>query len=471
MLLTITTTHNPATDLGYLLYKHPGKVQTFDLNFGQAHVFYPEVGVERCTAALLLDIDPIQLFRSRRTSGNTSFALGQYVNDRPYVASSLLSVAIAEVYGTALSGRCKDRPLLVDMSLPLMARISALPSRGGADLLRRLFEPLGYTLTAQRLPLDEQFPEWGMSDVYSVELAARVPLKDLLAHLYVLIPVLDDDKHYYVGQDEIEKLMARGAGWLPQHPERELIVDRYLRHRRHLTESALERLVAEELPGLEQKDAEQDQREEAVESSLGLNRQRLEAVLAALRASGAKRVLDLGCGEGKLIRLLLPEAQFSAITGMDVSARSLELAEKRLQLDRLPDMQRQKLQLIQGSLLYRDARLAGYDAATLVEVIEHLESARLEVMERVVFGHARPNFVIVTTPNREYNDQWPTLPAGQFRHPDHRFEWSRAEFQSWAERVAAQFGYSVAYSPIGPEHPQAGAPTQMGVFTKQGSPS
>jgi 3' terminal RNA ribose 2'-O-methyltransferase Hen1 len=471
MLLAITTTATPATDLGYLLHKHPNKAQTFNLKFGQVHVFYPQVSDERCTAVLLLDIDPIQLFRSRRASGNSSFALQQYVNDRPYVASSLLSVAIAEVYGTALSGRCKDRPHLVDAPLPLRAHVSALPSRGGADLLRRLFKPLGYQLTAQSIPLDEQFPDWGISDVYSVELTAEIPLKDLLAHLYVLIPVLDDDKHYYVGEDEIEKLLARGAGWLSQHPERDLIVDRYLRHRRRLTESALDRLVAEELPGLAEKDAEQDQCEEAVEGSIGLNRQRLERVLSSLRASGAKRVLDLGCGEGKLIRLLLPEAQFNEITGMDVAARSLELAEKRLQLDRLPDMQRQKLQLIQGSLLYRDARLTGYDGATLVEVIEHLEPARLEVMEQVVFGHARPNCVIVTTPNQEYNSQWPTLPAGQFRHPDHRFEWTRAEFQSWAERVAGQFGYTISIAPIGPEHPLVGAPTQMGVFIKQGAHS
>jgi len=471
MLLTITTTHNPAMDLGYLLYKHPAKIQTFNLNFGQAHVFYPEATEECCTAALLLDIDPIQLFRNRRASGNSSFALQQYVNDRPYAASSLLSVAIAEVYGTALSGRCKDRPHLVDTPLRLRATISALPSRGGQDLLRRLFEPLGYQLAAHSLPLDDQFPDWGLSEVCSVELAAEIPLKDLLAHLYVLIPVLDDDKHYYVGEDEIKKLLARGAGWLPQHPQRELIVDRYLRHRRRLAESALDRLVSEELPGLEQKDAERDQCEADVEGSIGLNRQRLEAVLGALRSSGAKRVLDLGCGEGKLIRRLLPEAQFSEVTGMDVSARSLELAEKRLQLDRLPDIQRQKLQLIQGSLLYRDARLAGYDAATLVEVVEHLDPERLEVMERVVFGHARPNCVIVTTPNQEYNSQWPTLPAGQFRHPDHRFEWTRAGFQSWAERVAGQFGYSVTFTPIGAEHPQAGAPTQMGIFTRQGAHS
>jgi 3' terminal RNA ribose 2'-O-methyltransferase Hen1 len=465
MLLTLTTTHSPATDLGYLLYKHPGKLQTFPLKFGQAHVFYPEAAPERCTAALLLDIDPIQLFRSQRVSGNSSFALHQYVNDRPYAASSLLSVALAEVYGSALSGHCREKPELAETKIPLQARISVLPSRGGEDLLRRLFEPLGYQLNVQNHALDDRFPDWGASEVFTVELSAETRLKDLLAHLYVLIPVLDDDKHYYVGEDEIEKLLARGEGWLPGHPERDLIVERYLRHRRKLAETALDRLVAEETPDLEEKEAEQDQREVAVETKIGLNQQRLEAVLAALHESGAGRVLDLGCGEGKLIRLLLPEKQFSQILGMDVSSRCLEWAEKRLQLDRLPETQRNKLKLIQGSLLYRDRRLSGFDAATLVEVIEHLEPARLEVMEKVVFGAARPGTVIVTTPNQEYNRLWPSLPAGAFRHPDHRFEWTPAEFQAWAERVANEFGYAVTFHPVGPEDETVGAPTQMGVFS------
>jgi 3' terminal RNA ribose 2'-O-methyltransferase Hen1 len=466
MLLTLTTTHSPATDLGYLLYKHPAKLQTFPLKFGQAHVFYPEATPERCTAALLLDIDPIQLFRTQRISGNSSFALRQYVNDRPYVASSLLSVALAEVYGSALAGRCRDKPELAETRIPLSARIAVLPSRGGADLLRRLFEPLGYQLDIESHPLDERFPEWGLSEVFTVELAAQTRLKDLLTHLYVLIPVLDDDKHYYVGEDEIEKLLARGEGWLQSHPERELIVERYLRHRRNLSTSALDRLLAEETPDLEEKEEEQDRREDAVETRIGLNQQRLNTVLAALKDSGAARVLDLGCGEGKLLRLLLPEKQFSQILGMDVSSRSLEWAEKRLQLDRLPDSQRQKLQLIQGSLLYRDRRLAGFDAAALVEVIEHLDPSRLEVMEKVVFGNAKPGTVIVTTPNQEYNRLWPSLPAGTMRHPDHHFEWTRTEFQAWAERVASEYGYSVSFRPIGPEDETHGAPTQMGVFTQ-----
>jgi 3' terminal RNA ribose 2'-O-methyltransferase Hen1 len=465
MLLTITTTYQPATDLGYLLHKHPARVQTFPLPFGEAHVFYPQASESLCSAALLLDIDPIALVRGKRWRAHSSFALQQYVNDRPYAASSFLSVAIARVYGSALAGNSKDRPELVDQPLPLTARISVLNSRNGQEIVRRLFTPLGYKVRVQPHPLDEKFPEWGAGDVFTLELAATIPLKDLLTHLYVLIPVLDDDKHYYVGEDEVAKLMKRGEGWLAEHPEREMIAKRYLRHLRDLTRSALELLREEDAIDAEE---QAEANEVMVENSTGLNRQRLEGVYAVLKTSGARSVLDLGCGEGKLLRMLLPDSQFTTITGMDVSTRALAQAERRLRVARLPDRQREKLTLIQGSLLYRDRRLEGYDAAVLMEVIEHLEPARLQALERGVFGAARPATVILTTPNKEYNPLWPSLPAGAFRHPDHRFEWGRAEFHKWAERVAHTYSYTVAYQPIGPEDEIAGPPTQMAIFI-QGS--
>lgn len=468
MIFTISTTFFPATDLGFLLHKHPGKLQTFPLAFGQAHIFYPEATSERCTAALLVDIDPIQLFRGRH-SGSSGFALEQYVNDRPYVASSFLSVAIAHIYKSALSGQCKQRPDLVDMVLPLSAKISVVRSRGGEELLRRLFEPLDYTVQAENQPLDPEFPEWGQSQIYSLELTTEKRLCDLLTHLYVLIPVLDDDKHYYVGPDEVAKLMARGEGWLANHPERELIVDRYLIHRHNLAESALALLREEDANAQKVGEEQADLREESIEKSLGLNQQRINSAYSELKASGAHRVVDLGCGEGKLIRVLLPDNQFNEILGMDVSSRSLTNAEYRLQLDRLPEFQRKKLKLIQGSLLYRDGRLAGYDAACLIEVIEHLEPSRLEVMERVVFGTAKPNYVILSTPNQEYNCMWPSLPAGKFRHPDHHFEWTRSEFRVWAEKVAEAYHYAFTIKPVGPDAPKVGSPTQMAIFTRIGS--
>ncbi|MCZ6632427.1 MAG: 3' terminal RNA ribose 2'-O-methyltransferase Hen1 [bacterium] len=462
MLLTLTTTHKPATDLGYLLHKHPDRIQTFTLSFGQAHVFYPEATPDRCTAALLLDIDPIGLVRNRRLPPGSAFALQQYVNDRPYVASSFLSVAIARIFGTALNGRCKDRPDLIDTPLPLSIRLPVLPVREGKDFLHRLFEPLGYTVSASPQPLDPHFPDWSESPYFAVELTGTQRLCDLLTHLYVLVPVLDNDKHYWVGDDEVAKLLKRGEGWLHTHPEREQITAGYLKHQRTLIGDALARLEEHGSPI----DTRAQDQETTAETSMGLNQQRLQAVATALKNSGATRVLDLGCGDGKLLPLLLQESQFTDIVGLEVAHSALEKASRRLRLDTMPDRQRRRIQLIHGSLLYRDQRLSGYDAAALAEVIEHLDPSRLPVFERVLFEYAQPQTVVITTPNRDYNKKWPTLPAGDVRHPDHRFEWTRSEFQSWADRVCKKHGYTVRYLPVGPEDPLLGPPTQMGVFTR-----
>ena len=466
MLLTLATTSPAAADLSFLLHKRPDRFQSFDLSFGQAHVFYPESAAERSTACLLLDVDPVGMVRGKRSSPGSS--LGQYVNDRPYAASSLLTVAISQVFGSAMQGRCKDRPELAETPLPLSARIDVLPVRGGEGFLHRLFEPLGYSIEADRQPLDERFPEWGESAYYSVTVSGTKKLSELLTHLYVLIPVFDNQKHYFVGDDELEKLLEKGAGWLAQHPEKEEITRRYLRFQPSLYRQALARLVEEEEPAAaDESERPADKLEIALEKPLSLNDQRLGAVVSALRSSKAKRVLDLGCGEGKLLRALLKDRQFEEIVGLDVSIRSLEAAQKRLKLDRLPEKQAERLRLLHGSLVYRDQRLSGFDAAAVVEVAEHFDPPRLAAFERVLFEFARPGAIVLTTPNREYNVTWETLPAGQFRHPDHRFEWTRQEFQHWAIGLAGRYKYSVRFVPVGPESETVGSPTQMAVFEKE----
>jgi 3' terminal RNA ribose 2'-O-methyltransferase Hen1 len=463
LLLAITTTHKPATDLGYLLHKNPARPQTFDASFGKVHVFYPEASVERCTAAMLLDVDPVGLVRRPKGSAGT---LEQYVNDRPYAASSFLSVAISRIYGSALGGRSKERPELVETSIPLKAHLPALPCRGGESFVRELFEPLGYQVEVEGHMLDPRFPDWGESPYFSVTLRATIRLKDLLGHLYVLVPVLDNAKHYWMSQDEIDKLLRHGEGWLASHPAKNAIVRRYFRRRWSLAREALSRLVDEEEPNLEEQEESRATEEALVEERISLNEARLGSVVAALRSAGARRVLDLGCGEGKLLRLLLKDSQFEEITGMDISLRSLDLAEQRLHLDRLAPTQRDRIKLLHGSLMYRDRRLEGFDAAAVVEVIEHLDEPRLAAFERVVFDFAEPRAVVITTPNREYNVRFETLPAGTLRHRDHRFEWTRSEFEAWAGGVAARFGYSVRFVPVGAEDPDVGPPTQMAVFSR-----
>ena len=471
MLLTLTTTHTPATDLGYLLHKNPARMQTEELSFGKAHVFYPRAEAGLCTAALLLEIDPVGLVRGRKGPAGEGGQLQQYVNDRPYAANSFLSVAMGRLFSTALNGSSKERPELATMAIPLVAKLPVIAARGGAEMVQRLFEPLGYAVKTEALPLDEQFPEWAGSPYLSLELSATVTLQSLLTHLYVLIPVLDNEKHYWVGDDEVEKLLRRGEGWLAQHPARELIVERYLKRQRGLTRDAMARLREDDALEEDEAPGQQDEEEQKVEKPLGLHEQRIGTVLSVLRGVGAKQVLDLGCGEGKLLRHLFADSQFERILGMDVSWRSVEIARERLRIgplkfEQLPAKQRARIDLIQGSLMYRDKRLEGFDAAAVVEVIEHLDAPRLAAFERVLFEFARPATVTVTTPNSEYNALFPTLPAGQFRHRDHRFEWTRAEFAQWAEKTGARFGYTWQTQPIGPEDPAHGAPTQMAIFTR-----
>ncbi len=468
MLLTITTEHAPATDLGYLLHKHPDNVRTVSFPFGDAHVFFPEARVERCTAALLVEVDPVGLIRGRgrRSGRQETFSLAGYVNDRPFAASSFLAVALGKVFGTAMSGRCDQRQELADAPLELEVELPVVPVRGGEAVLRSLFEPLGYRVDATQLPLDDEFPEWGPSRYWSVRLACTVRLAELLAHLYVLLPVLDDDKHYWVGDDEARKLLDKGGDWLGTHPERELISRRYLKHRRSLANDVLARLADDAPDDHAQVDSEQDLEEAKVEERISLNQQRLDTVTSVIEQVGATRVLDLGCGEGRLVQRLLRVPQVVHVTGADVSTRALERAEDRLRLEQLSDRQRSRVALIQAGLTYRDARFEGFDVATLIEVIEHLDEPRLAALEQVVFAHAAPTTVVVTTPNREHNVRFSALPAGEFRHRDHRFEWDRSEFAHWAERVAAAHGYTVTFAPIGIDDPEVGPPTQMAVFSR-----
>ncbi|KKK07042.1 3' terminal RNA ribose 2'-O-methyltransferase Hen1 [Micromonospora sp. HK10] len=470
MLLTLTTTHRPASDLGHLLVKHPDRVQSFDLPAGTAHVLYPEADEARCTAALLVEVDPLKLAggRGRRQATTPdAFTLGRYVNDRAYAASSLLSSALAKVFRSALRGESRDRPELAATAIPLTVRVPVLRCRGGAELAGRVFAPLGWAVTATAIPLDEAYPEWGDSRYVDLTLTGTLRVADALNHLYVLLPVLDDAKHYWVAPDEVDKLLRAGAGWLADHPERALITRRYLAHRRALAGEALARLAELRLADEPAADdsVESEQPDRAPQASLAVRRR--EAVLAALRDCGASRVLDLGCGGGALLTALVAERRFTEIVGTDVSSQALTVAARRLRLDRLPERQRDRIRLWQSALTYRDDRLRGYDAAVLMEVVEHLDPPRLPALEDAVFGHARPATVVVTTPNVEYNVRYEGLGAGRFRHADHRFEWTRAEFAAWVRRVAAAHGYTATVGGIGDEDPELGAPTQLAVLTRK----
>jgi SAM-dependent methyltransferase len=512
VLLTLTVTANDAlpdaTDLGYLLHKHPARAQAFGVAAGTVHVVYPEASTQRCTAALVLEVDPVALVRGRdggrrRPAGPAADGtLGQYVNDRPYAAGSLLAVALGSVFRTALAGRCEPRPDAAAAALALELAVPAVPCRGGPDLARRIFEPLGWDVEAQPLPLDPAFPGWGDSRYLRLRLTGTLRLADALNHLYVLLPVLDDAKHYWVAADEVDKLVRAGSGWLATHPARGLITRRYLRRRATLVRTALQQLAIERLADADDTDVDDldnavPPHEPPVETGTAapvetgtaapvdsgtaapvdtgtapdepprvpLARRRIEAILDVLRAAGARTVLDLGCGEGALLAALLADSRFTRVVGADVSFRALQVAARTLRLEQLPDRTRARIELVQTALTYRDTRLAGFDAAVLMEVVEHLDPPRLPALEAAVLGASRPRLVVVTTPNVEYNTRYELAP-GRLRHTDHRFEWTRAQLRDWADGVAARQGYAVTYAGVGDEDPELGHPTQLAVFRR-----
>lgn len=455
MQLEITLTRSPgatwtARDLGFLLHKHPDHLHTREVAAGTASIFFPERGDERTRAILHLDVDPVGLVRGKNEQSEG--LLGQYVNDRPNAASSFLSVAIGRCFGQSLAGKSKNSQDLAGQALPFAARI--LPLSMPEGLAEKLFAPLGYSVAIE-----------DVSGHSGLKIAGTKRLSELLNHLYVLVPVLDGHKHYFVGEDEVENLLAKGEGWLASHPEKELIARRALKHRKSLAQLALQRL-AEDTPEPEEEESSPGRTEETLEQPIRLHDLRLDAVAQLLAESGAASVLDLGCGEGKLIRRLLKDRRVQKILGIDSVMASLQRCSERLRLDTAGQHVTDRVSLAQGSLTYADRRWAGFDAATLVEVIEHIDPDRLPAVERSLFGAAKPGMVVITTPNREYNALFEKLASGKFRHADHRFEWTRVELAAWAERVASAYGYGIEIKPLGPEHESLGAPSQLAIFRR-----
>ncbi len=453
VLLTITSRTAPARDLGHLLRKHPDQLQSFSLPFGTGYVFYSRADQDECTAALLIDVDPVGLVRGRSTSGESTGLVNAYVNDRPYAASSFLSVAIARIFGAALGGRSKPEELATrDLSLEAVISPVRISDAGWPD---RLFSPLGYRV--EQSPTGKHYAK--------LRISACTTLARLLTHIYVLIPVMDGEKHYWVGDEEVEKLFRFGNEWLAIHPERELITSRYLARAPKLARAAIARLASlDDTAPDSMTEARHDRREDELERPLRLQDRRIVAVMETIRASGAKTVADVGCGEGDLIAALARDTQVERIIGTDVSVRELERAKARLERTTMLSTRRDKIELFHSSVLYADRRLQGLDAIALLEVVEHVAFDRLESLQKAVFDFAAPRAVIITTPNREYNVRFPTLEQGAYRHPDHRFEWTRAQFTNWCEQISGRFGYGVAQKGIGEDDPELGAPTQMAVF-------
>jgi 3' terminal RNA ribose 2'-O-methyltransferase Hen1 len=450
MYLSIATTYQPATDLGHLLHKHPDRAFKSEGSQSDYYCFFPVATAEYCKACLVLN------FNSRPESNGHGRPFlpqlqSQYINDRPYVAGSQLSIAIADVFGTAMNGKSKDRQNLADIALPFEIEISAVHCNAGADFIQKIFEPLGYTVEVSNTKLNEKFPAWGQAPYFSIKLNTTKRISEILRQIYVLLPVLDNFKHYYIEDAEKEKILRLGEGWLQNHPLVEIITQRSLKNIRSLSNEALEILLGSEPITSSSLDGEAK-----LESPIRLNELRFNKVEEVLITSGVKRVLDFGCGEGRFLEKLIRNPWFSEVIGADVSIASLERATKRLERN----SSKNKAKLIHSSFTYHDDRLKDIDSMVMLEVIEHIDLTNLDFVEKNIFEFIKPKLLIITTPNADYNTKF-QQPG--FRHPDHRFEWTRDEFKVFCEK-SIKYGYTYEISFIGDIEPALGGPTQMGVF-------
>lgn len=482
MYFSLTSIGPAAADLSFLLRKHPDKVQRFDLPTGVATVFFPESSAERAEMTMVLTVDPIELIRNKSIRHGAGFPLGQFVNDRPYATTSLVSHAVAKVFSSAMTGGLASDPEAPFRRTDITLRLPALPvvahrELAGADLVRALFEPLGWTIAATPLPADPQHPEWGDSRYLDVTLSAHTTVADALRQFCALVPVVTDAQHYWVSSNQAEALVRLGTligseasseppadlasrSWLAGHSLAELIVRRYLVHQRDLVDECWALLG-----GLPDAEGETGHAEKVTQRAPRLADLRSAAIHAQLSGLGATSVVDMGCGEGALLRVLSRDASFRRLIGTDVDSRALRRAAESLNLFDADERLRDRVQLLHSSATYRDDRLKGADALVLMEVIEHLDADRLPTLVDTVFGFTRPGHVLVSTPNIEYNAFYPTPFETGYRHSDHRFEFTRAEFEEWASGIGEAYGYTVRFAGIGEADPEHGASTQMAVFT------
>ena len=469
MLLTITCKGEHASELSFLLHKNPYKVQEFNVIMGKAYVFYPKVSDIETTVALLADLNPIDLVKGKEgVKQDSYYTLFDYINDRPYSINSFTSSIISKVFNTACAGKCEHLPELVKTELDLSCTLYALPVKGRLDMINKIFEPLGYEVSYEEKILDSEFEEFGKSSYVDLTIHnEHITLYNLLNQIRILIPVFDKEKHYYVDEKEVDKLIRLSIDWLKDHPEKNRIVGRYFSKDKKLAVKALEALKIDEIKN---DDIEEDNTtsEKTIEKKVRLNDQRLETVKKTIIENNCKTVLDYGCGEGNLESILANESSISQITFTDISFNALKNTKFRIRSKMKNEDYDNKFSSFQSSLLYRDERCRNFDCICLIEVIEHIELNRLDTIVENIFGYYKSKIIIITTPNREYNIKYEFLEEDKLRHPDHRFEFTRDEFYKFVNNIVDndRYPYNAIIESIGEIDDTVGSPTMMAVFYK-----
>ncbi|WIM41190.1 3' terminal RNA ribose 2'-O-methyltransferase Hen1 [Paenibacillus sp. PK4536] len=482
MYLTIKATGTHASMISHLLAKNPNNLYDRTEKGARIRLVYTSFQPEETEVLLFVTPDPIDLVKG----SPDHYDITQYINDRELVVSSLFCSYIRPALGTALNGKPKadyidwvEHPFTLHMSMGPVA--SDLPD----SMIESLFQPLGYEVQMERGEIDYSFDLKNRSTVRHIQISGQQTLQHMLRQLYILIPVLDNYKHYYISDDEIERLQRYGEGWLSTHPQHDLIIKRSLRFAPLIKEyeqkvakneditNVSTELSTHQAEASEMKSELSEDQDKQYDSNqteppvIRLNELRYRAIVEQVsQLPQHKQIVDFGAGEGKL------SVRLGEIEGVEqIWAVEPSMQSQLRAIDRFAKLEGRTDYVIPvvttGSLFYRDERWVDQDVIILCEVIEHINEVRLPQVIHTLFTDYRPQTLIMTTPNREYNEVY-QMGKDEIRHTDHRFEWTRAELEQYCTQWIQDRPYTFTLSGIGEKHEQYGQPTQMVVFHRIG---
>lgn len=455
MQLTIKAIGENSRVISYLLSKNPSNLYDRDEKGSRVRLVYTAFTEEETELLIYVTPDPVELVRN---SPNT-FDITQYINDREFAVSSLFCSYIKSALATALNGKPKDDFIKwVDYKFDLILGFGPVASDLPDAVIESIFTPIGYEVKIERGITDYSFKLKSRSSARYINLTGRQTLQNAIRHLFILIPVLDNYKHYYMDKSEVDKLERYGTGWLDDHPMRDLIIKRALKFKELISEVA-----SPKKEDLLQGDSEPV---EESEIKVRLNEQRYQTIVDIVTKLPQKEtVVDFGSGEGKLsVRLgFIPGVK--EVLAVEPSQVSQLRAIRKIDKVRSSEGFVAPTQ-VWGSLFYFDTRLCDKDVMILSEVIEHIDEYRLAPIIETVFAQYSPKTLIINTPNYEYNVVFEM--KDNLRHSDHRFEWTREQFSLWCKELGARYNYSVNIGGIGEEDTDHGFPTQIAIFSKTG---
>lgn len=445
MQLTIQASGDNVKAISYLLSKNPDNLYERNHKGHLVRLFYSKFTEEEVEVTIFVTPDPIELLQNR----SNSYDITHYINDREFAVSSIFTSFVRSALGTALNGQPKEEYLKwVSYRFPFKFQFGPVASTFSDLQIKDLFEPIGYEVSISRPEIDYAIDLKEKSSARMITLSANQTLQDALRHLFVLIPVIDDYKHYFIDEKEIEKLQRYGEGWLEEHPKRDSIYRQALRFK--------------EIYSQVERPSSQEQTDEEAKK-VRLNDLRYGKIVEKAEIMRPKSIVDFGSGEGKLsLRLGFLEGVKEILA---VEPSEIENLKAKRRFEKVKDQPNfVEPETLWGSLFYFDERLKGKDLIILCEVIEHIDEYRLPKAMDMILHQYTPESLIITTPNKEYNVVYDM--EENYRHSDHRFEWTRQEFREWCHARNHQNLYELEFLGIGQEHLSQGFPTQMCVFKR-----